>query len=179
MKGIVFTEFLDMVEKEFGYEVVDKIIEASTLDSGGVYTAVGTYHHSEVVQLLTNLSLETETAADILLKKFGAYLFDTFLSQYPQFFEAHERAFDFLESIDSHIHVEVKKLYPAATLPRFDTSVNEEGQMVMIYQSERKMGSLALGLIEKSMSHYNEASKIEVNHLNEDATEVQFVITLE
>ena len=67
MKGIVFTEFLDMVEKEFGYEVVDHIIEQSDLESRGIYTAVGTYHHSEIVQLLTRLSMKTETDAQVLL----------------------------------------------------------------------------------------------------------------
>jgi len=29
MKGIVFTEFLEMVEKEFDYDMVDAIIEDS------------------------------------------------------------------------------------------------------------------------------------------------------
>ena len=40
MKGIVFTEFLDMVEKEFGYETVDHIIENSELSSNGIYTCL-------------------------------------------------------------------------------------------------------------------------------------------
>ena len=31
MKGIVFTEFLEMVELKFGLETVDKIIENSKL----------------------------------------------------------------------------------------------------------------------------------------------------
>jgi len=112
MKGIVFAEFLDMVEKKFGYETVDHILENSSLESGGIYTAVGTYHHSEIVQLLTNLSTKTGIQSEELLKVFGGYLFETFLSQYPQFFSAHDHAFKFLESIDNHIHVEVKKLYP-------------------------------------------------------------------
>ena len=42
MKGIIFTEFLDLVEEKFGLEMVDKIIEQSNLDSGGIYTSVGT-----------------------------------------------------------------------------------------------------------------------------------------
>jgi len=42
MKGIVFTEFLDLVEEKFGMEMVDKIITQSELESEGAYTAVGT-----------------------------------------------------------------------------------------------------------------------------------------
>ncbi|MEO0814052.1 MAG: heme NO-binding domain-containing protein, partial [Myxococcota bacterium] len=45
MKGIVFTEFLEMVEDRFGFEAVDRLVTASGSDNDGVYTAVGTYDH--------------------------------------------------------------------------------------------------------------------------------------
>ncbi len=53
MKGMVFTEFLEMVEDRFSPEIADRIITASDLRSGGAYTAVGTYEHSEMIQLVT------------------------------------------------------------------------------------------------------------------------------
>ena len=176
MKGIVFTEFLDMVEAEFGYSMVDDLIENSELSSNGIYTAVGTYHHSEIVTLLTKLSEKSKIPAEALLKSFGEYLFDTFLKQYPQFFSVHDDAFSFLESIDSHIHVEVLKLYPEATLPKFTTHVNQENEMSMLYQSERKMAALAEGLIHKSLLHYKEDCKVEKSNIKEDGSEVKFTI---
>jgi len=176
MKGIVFTEFLDMVEKEFGYEVVDHIIESSELESNGIYTAVGTYHHSEIVQLLTQLSTKTATDAQVLLKAFGGYLFETFLRGYPQFFEQHNSAFGFLQSIDNHIHVEVRKLYPDAALPKFDTIETDEGTLIMTYTSDRKMSALAEGLIEKSIAHYKLPHSIETELLNEEGSLVRFTI---
>ena len=48
MKGIVFTEFLDLVEERFGLEMVDAIISQSKLESKGVYTSIGTYSFSEL-----------------------------------------------------------------------------------------------------------------------------------
>ena len=53
MKGIVFTEFLELVEDKFGLEMVDNIITSSTLESEGVYTAVGTYSFSEMLTIIT------------------------------------------------------------------------------------------------------------------------------
>lgn len=38
MKGMVFTEFLDMVETKFSAAMVDDIIEDSQVASGGAYT---------------------------------------------------------------------------------------------------------------------------------------------
>lgn len=176
MKGIVFTEFLDMVEQKFGYEIVDQIIEDSNLQSNGIYTAVGTYPHSEVVSLLMNLSDRVKLDPGLLLKEFGKYLFDTFLASYPQFFSAVDNSFAFLHSIDNHIHVEVLKLYPDATLPKFLSHETEDGSMIMTYKSERKMAALAEGLIEKSIAHYGENCSIDTENLKEDGSEVRFTI---
>ena len=175
MKGIVFTEFLDLVEKKFGYEVVDQIIVDSNLKSNGVYTAVGTYPHSEIVALLVNLSEKVEIAPEVLLKEFGKYLFDTFLKTYPQFFNIANNSFEFLHSIDKHIHVEVLKLYPDAALPKFE-SHDENGVMTMIYKSERKMSGLAEGLIERSIAHFNENCTIESKNIEADGSVVEFII---
>lgn len=176
MKGIVFTEFLDLVEKKFGYEVVDQIITDSNLASNGVYTAIGTYPHSEIVALLTNLSNKVEIAPELLLKEFGKYLFDTFLKTYPQFFDQANDSFEFLHSIDKHIHVEVLKLYPDAALPKFE-SKEKDGVMTLVYKSERKMSGLAEGLIEKSIAHYNENCTVESKNLSEDGSVVEFIVT--
>ncbi len=176
MKGIVFTEFLDMVEAKFGYEVVDQIISESNLESDGIYTSIGTYPHSEVVSLLMNLSSEVKIDPSILLKEFGKYLFDAFLSSYPQFFTAVDNSFAFLHSIDNHIHVEVLKLYPDATLPSFQSEEIEDGTMIMTYKSERKMAGLAEGLIERSILHYDEKCSIQSEKMNEEGSEVKFTI---
>jgi len=55
MKGIIFREFIDMVEAQFSPQMVDDIIQASTLASGGAYTSVGTYPHDEMFQLVEHL----------------------------------------------------------------------------------------------------------------------------
>lgn len=177
MKGIVFTEFLEMVEKRFGYEVVDHILESSELESKGIYTAVGTYHHSEIVQLLGNLSNKLNVGPEKLLKAFGEYLFDTFLNAYPHFFSSVDNAFDFLKSIDSHIHVEVLKLYPDATLPKFETVELDTGELEMTYISERKMAALAEGLINKSIVHYKQDHTIQKELIKEDGSIVKFKIS--
>ncbi|MFT4532815.1 MAG: hypothetical protein ACI9P5_000159 [Saprospiraceae bacterium] len=176
MKGIIFTEFLEMVENKFGYEMVDTIIEESELPSNGIYTSIGTYHHSEVVRLLGNLSKRSGIDSQVLLKAFGEYLFNAFLKSYPQLFSAVDNPFDFLISIDSHIHGEVLKLYPDAILPKFDTRHLEDGSLEMTYRSERKMAVLAESLIEKSIAHYNTSHIIEKEIISNDGSIVKFTI---
>ena len=177
MKGVVFTEFFDMLEQAHGYELVDKLLETTELESGGVYTAIGTYDHNEMVSLVVNLSEELNVPIPDLLKLFGKHLFDSFSKNYSTFFTERENAFDFLESVENHIHIEVKKLYPEAQLPTFETKRIGDNQMEMTYISERKMSDLALGLIEKTMVYYSTPSHIESEFIEEDGRVVKFLIT--
>lgn len=177
MKGIVFTEFLEMVEEKFGYETVDALLTENKLPSGGIYTSVGTYDHSEIVTLLGALSQKTGTAIPILLNAFGQYLFFTFKKNYPVFLDSAKDAFDFLESIERYIHVEVRKLYPDAELPNFTTKRIGNRTLEMIYYSERKMSDFAEGLIRKSIEHYEESATIVKENLKPDGTNVKFTIT--
>ena len=155
MKGIVFTEFLEMVEDKFGYETVDIILAKSKESTNGIYTSIGTYKHSELVALITSLSEETKLSIPKLLHAYGVYLFDVFLKSYPMFFEHVKSMFDFLENIDSHIHKEVVKLYPDAELPKFESNRVNDKHLIMVYYSQRKMVDFGMGLIEASSNHFN------------------------
>lgn len=97
MKGIVFSEFLELVEEKFGLETVDHLIESTELASGGAYTAVGTYPHSEMVALVVALSQKSGIPVPDLLKVFGHHLFNTFNKNYSVFFEGVEHPYDLLE----------------------------------------------------------------------------------
>src|SRR4051812_35572527 len=107
MKGIVFTEFLEMVESKFSPELADSIIEGTELPSGGAYTTVGTYDHSEMIKLVTCLSKETGISPAELMQSFGLYLFERFYVLFPQYFKGINSSFHFLEQIEDYIHVEV------------------------------------------------------------------------
>jgi hypothetical protein len=156
MKGIIFTELLDMIEEKFGLETVDQIIEASALPSGGAYTSVGTYDHQEIVQLLLQLHRVAGVPVADLLRNFGQHLFGRFVVRYPEMFEGVPDAFTFLTLIDSQIHTEVRKLYSDAELPTFACTRVKPNELTMLYQSKRGMEDLAEGLIKGCALHFRE-----------------------
>lgn len=176
MKGIVFTQFLEMVEEKFDYDMVNTIIQKSELPNNGAYTSVGKYNISELRTLVYNLHKETDIPLSDLFKDFGAYFFTFLARNYSHFLERADTLFDFFNSIHSHIHVEVKKLYPDAELPAFETlSINDQ-EMVMKYTSEKKLGDFAKGLLAKSAEYFNENVTITSKSLNESGTQIQFNI---
>lgn len=176
MKGIIFTEFLEMVESKFGLEVVDNIIEKSELASDGIYTSVGTYEFNEMVALLTNLGEEVELPANDLLHVFGLYLFDSLGKAHPEVIQSYNSPLGLLYSIEDHIHVHVKKLYPDAELPSFTVIEKTDTSLSMIYASSRGLYSLAHGLMEKTFTHFNKNAQISYELLKDDGTEVKFDI---
>ena len=155
MKGIVFTEFLELVENEFGLEVVQQIIDECELETAGVYTAVGTYSHKDMFKMVAKLSEIKGLPVPALLKVFGEYFFTTLKDKYPVFVEK-PNLFSFLNSIDQYIHPEVLKLYPDAELPRFQAEIKSDNEMMLNYMSSRKMSDLAIGLIKGAANHFEE-----------------------
>lgn len=156
MKGIVFTEFLDFVEARHGADMVEDVIDDAAPENGGAYTAVGTYPHTEMGALVGALARRTGLGAPALLTAFGHHLCRRFVVKYPEFFEAQGSLFDFLASIDGHIHVEVHKLYPDAELPRFRLTPRSDAEIDLDYWSCRALDPLAEGMILAAAEHYRE-----------------------
>lgn len=176
MKGIVFTEFLDLVEEKFGLEIVDEIIEKSDLESKGAYTTVGTYKYVEMVALLSNLSALTKINVNDLLKIYGLHFFDVLVKNYGSILNMYKSPLELLSSIEAHIHVEVRKLYPDAELPTFEIIEQTSNGLILMYYSSRCMYAFAHGLIEKTFEHYNQKAEVTFELLEKNGSKVKFEI---
>jgi hypothetical protein len=179
MKGMVFTEFLSFVTSQYGEDMVDDIIAASPLPSGGAYTSVGTYSHTEMVTLCTELAGRTQETVPNVVRRFGSYLSCTFAREYPSFFPNDGDFFSFLASIEKHIHVEVRKLYPDAELPTFTVQQRTPTGMVIDYESPRRMNDLAEGLILGSARVFGVDVRVQMIPMETDGKPIsRFVIDL-
>ena len=67
--------------------------------------------------MLQHLAENTGTEISVLLNGFGEVLFRGFVDMYPEFTASVKDSFTLIQSIDNHIHIEVRKLYPDAALP--------------------------------------------------------------
>ena len=176
MKGIVFTEFLDLVEDKFGLELVDKIHNQSLLECQGIYTSIGTYSFSEMLQLLQNLSSNTGISIDNLLLVYAEHFFTVIEDSYPGLLSTYKDPIEMLASIENHIHVEVRKIYPDAELPTFIVEEKKQNSLIMVYKSSRAMHHFGLGLMNKTFEHFKAKATIVLEKIKEDGTEVRFLI---
>jgi hypothetical protein len=160
MKGIVFTELLEMVENRFSIETGEHLLEMSDLPSKGIYTSVGTYDYREIITLVSNLSNITEVPAPLLLKEFGRHMFRVFVDRFPIFFQGINSAFEFLPRVHNYVHLEVQKLYSDAELPTFSTNSPSPGILLMKYQSVRNFPDFAEGLIQGCLEYFKEDCEV-------------------
>lgn len=177
MKGFIFTEFFELVEYRFGLAMVDKIIMQSELDSDGAYTAVGSYDFSEMLQLITNLSKNTNIDVDDLFLVYSEHLFSVLVKTHPDLVKHYKDPMDLIASIENHIHVEVQKIYPDAQLPTFELEERTDDKMVMVYKSDKALYVLGKGLMLETFKLFKTPVNIEYQKLNDTGTEVRFFIT--
>jgi hypothetical protein len=177
MKGLIFTEFIEMVESRWSPAMADQIIQAARLPSGGAYTSVGTYDHGEMWSLLAELSKAIGSSVPELMRTFGEHLLGRLATTFPAQFEGPKSSFEFLQGLDTIIHREVRKLYPDAELPRFTVLERSERRMVLLYESARHFADLAEGLIRGCAQHYGEQLSIARESLpSESGCRMRFVL---
>lgn len=179
MKGIVFREFLQMVENQYGYNLVDQLIQDSKIKSNGAYTSVGTYSHKELFQLVAQLSKHSNISVEKLMTDYGEYAFYRFVKAYPKLTDSYSNAFDLLSHVEDIIHVEVAKLYPNAELPSLKIIELTKKEMKLLYSSQRRMSHFAEGMILSCFKYYNEKVVIEKKIMDENGAEVLFSIKKE
>jgi len=168
MKGIVFAEFIEHASSAFGEDEIEDLIDECDLPSGGAYTAVGTYDFQEMVTLVTALSKQTGVSVDDLIHGFGVYLGGSFRDRFRDFFDQQASLFDFLDSVENHIHVEVRKLYADAELPSLKMVSRGENEAVLRYRSKRCLAQLASGLIQSAANHFDDQVEVVMDHAKDE-----------
>lgn len=154
MKGIVFNLLEELVEREFGEDAWDDLLDATGLD--GTYTSLGSYPDAELFSLVGAAAEVTGRAPEELIRWFGRESMPTFVAAHADFFAGHPSTRPFLLTITDLIHPEVRKLYPGAGVPDFEYDTSSDDVLVMYYRSGRRLCTFAEGLIEGAAKHYGE-----------------------
>lgn len=163
MKGIIFTELVNFMEKQGGVLFADEVLEEADLDHGGGYSTVGTYRHEEALALVGIVSARTGTSVPELCETFGRFLFERFLILFPEIMQRFTDVDALLDHVGPHIHEEVRILYPGAQPPRVSTE-RKDGALLVHYESHRPMAHIAFGLIAQGMVHFCDARVLRWTH---------------
>lgn len=160
MKGVIFTEFLDLVEASYGMEVVDQVLTKGCPDDLG-FTSVGTYDYRTLVSLVVELSATIGKPPQEVVFGFGKQLFHRLIEIYPDSTKGVNSTIGLVLKVEDVIHDEVLKLYADAEIPSFRFPVCENGVFQLEYISARPFADLAEGLLSTSIEHFGDDLEIE------------------
>jgi hypothetical protein len=158
MKGIVFNLLEEAVSSEFGDATWDRLLDDAGLD--GAYTSLGSYDDAEIFRLVGVASKALNIPEQDVLRWFGRRAMPLLAKRYPAFFSAHPNTRSFLLTLNSIIHPEVRKLYPGASPPVFDFDTGDSEQLVIGYNSARRLCALAEGFMQGAAEHFGEQAGI-------------------
>lgn len=160
MKGIIFNLLEEQVVGQFGDGTWDDLLDDAELD--GAYTSLGSYDDREIMALVGAAAAKLDKSPAEILRWFGKSAIPALALRFPAFFEAPSNARNFLLSVNTIIHPEVRKLYSGAGCPHFQFQEMGTGELILGYSSPRKMCALAEGFIDGAADHFGE--KVTVAH---------------
>lgn len=161
MKGVIFNALEEFIVAGFGPAAYEQILSRCPLHTKEPFVGPGTYPDADLMKIVEasvkHLGLEPKTA----LRHFGRFLFHELARKYPRFLEGHLSSQTFLPTVESVIHIEVKKIDARAELPKFRFEYFGN-TLKMTYSSKRKLCDVAMGMIEGSAEYFGE--RVEVRH---------------
>jgi len=159
MKGIIFNLLEQFCLDHLGEETYDRLVDdlAEMGTDPRLMVGPGTYADEDFHRLVAVVAARLGWEGDDLLRRFGRFALRRLAERYPDFFRPFRHPRDFFRFVGMVHHVEVKKLYQDAEVPRFGCSEKEDGSLVLSYQSERRLCPFVEGLIAGVGEHYGMA----------------------
>ncbi len=131
MSGLIFVSFIQMIEENFGLEILQTIIEKGKLKSEGVYVRGDSYDKKEFFILLNALSSEINMSKRDILKMYGESLSDYLNDTYPEFFEG-KNLKSVLLNLNNVVTKDLKLIYRDIYLPV--VNINEDGTKKVVIE---------------------------------------------
>lgn len=144
MKGVVFNAAEEAVTEIYSADTWDDLIDAAGVD--GIYSSVGDYPDTELVNIVKAASEATGLSVDEVLVAVGRKALKYLAARVENLLVGCAGPFEMLLMIHDVIHVEVMKLYEDAVPPSFEYWRLSDG-LRMRYRSARCLDALAEGLI--------------------------------
>lgn len=159
MKGIIYSELVGFLDVKGGPDFTEQVLDNAELPHGAAFSRVAQYPWEQAVQVVTSASKISGLDANDLCEEFGRFLFDRFTVLYWEIVDRYPTAEGMLSHVESHIHEEVRILYPDAAPPTVSTWAEDDGFVVQ-YSSHRPFAHIAYGLVQGCMQHFGDDRSI-------------------
>ena len=155
MHGIIHLELEKFVVAGFGRPAWEKLLEKTGL-TNRIYTPVQTYPDEDIVQIVTAAVEMTGKSQTDILEAFGEHVVPTYLHVYGALLDSEWKTLDVIEHTEETIHRVVRMRQPGAAPPRLQVERKSPEEVVITYDSPRKLCAVARGIVRGIAKRYEE-----------------------
>lgn len=160
MHGTIFVELKKYVESRLGAGAWPGLLTEAGLDARS-YDPFDEYPDAEAGQLVAAATRLTKLPADAILRDFGEFIAPDLLEMYWGLIRPEWKTLDVIEHTESAIHEVVRLKQPGARPPRLRVARNGADEVVIDYESERRMCMVAEGIAQGLAKHFGESVSVE------------------
>ena len=182
MKGEIFNLFEAFITENSDQSTFEDIYESAypELETKDPFVGPGTYPDTDFFLIVSTAISKLNFPFASAVRAFGKYCFPRLISKVPDIAERCTHPRDLLMIVDEVIHVEVKKVYSGAKPPRLICTEVGENQLMITYQSRRKLYDFVEGMIEGLAIYYSTSISVERKIICLDDEEAcEFLVTFE
>jgi Haem-NO-binding len=175
MHGRIFWQFREYVEKTHGARAWVAVLKGAGLQDRA-YLAQP-YPDSEAVSLIAATATITQKPIPVVVQEFGEFSVPALLQMYAHLIKPEWRTLDVIEHTEKVAHGAVRREQPGAAPPYLRTRRVSPRQLVLNYNSPRKLCAMAVGVGLGLGKYFQE--KITVRHgacmhLGDDHCEITY-----
>ena len=159
MNGIVFIEIGKFARSRLGDEVWPQLVRLAGVPSR-IYYRVADYPDEEAVALLAALSAMMRQPVAAVLENLGEFIAPDLIRMAQFWIKPEWKTVDLIANTESTIHEVLRKEGSRVDPPRLQCRLTGPREVVVIYDSPRKMCALAKGIITGVARHYEEKVSI-------------------
>ena len=160
MNGIIFIEIGKFARSQLGDKIWGEAVHAAGIPDQ-FYYRVADYRDEEAVALLSTLSAAMHEPLDVILKGLGEFIVPDLIRMARYWIEPDWKTLDLIANTEHTIHEMLRTEGSQTNPPRLQCQRTGAGEVVVNYDSPRKMCALARGIIMGIGKHYGENVTIE------------------
>ena len=164
MRGLLFTDFVDMIESRYSLALADEVLSVAGLTAGGAYTTVGVYEFREFALLVDRVVERVQHSRAEILVEFGRFHFHKLRRLYPHLMTGVNDTFALLDRADHPIHTTVTSVHAGAEVPQLLFERLSATQARLEYRSPRGLAHIAEGIVLEAAAHYKQTIRIETTN---------------
>jgi hypothetical protein len=160
MHGIIHLELQKFVTQRYGEQAWHALAEKAELGEL-IFTPLQAYPDELMFRLVRVAVDLTRTPAEQILEAFGEYLVNGYLALYGNLLKREWRTLDVIEHTEETIHRVVRMRQPGAEPPLLRAERRAPDEVVLFYDSPRRLCAVARGIGRGIANHFGETIVID------------------